>query len=163
MGPPTGAAVSEAPDHSSAALDRALGPLPTVDGGIVVVLATAGAPPAMAMLSSGDVCVIGTTVRVALHGSSSAGRHLGGAFTLLVPAPGRALRAEVVEATARTAGRLLLLEGRLDAIRPTAEPPWTFGMSFGPTGSGDVQRFVTYWRDVRAWLADPVQPPPHLP
>src|SRR5690606_16715666 len=59
---------------------EAIAPLPDVDGGLAIVIATASSPPAVAMLSTGDVAVVGTTVRVGLIAGSSVGRRLGGAF-----------------------------------------------------------------------------------
>jgi len=157
--------MSTVSDALTAAVQAALEPLPTADGGIAIVLATAGTPPAIAVLSSGDVRLVGSTVRVVLHGDSSAGARLGGAFSLLVPDTGRALRVEAVDATVRAVGAVQLIEGRLAGIRPTAEPPWTLAMTFGPVqaGSGDVGRFVSYWQGVREWLAEPEQEPPPLP
>jgi len=155
--------MTRATDALLVAASAALAPLPTSAGGIVVVLATAGPPPAIAMLSSGDVHLDGETVRVAVHAGSSAGGRLGGAFTLLVPDGGRALRVEAVEATARVIGELALLEGRLARIRPTAEPPWTFDLSFHPESLAGVDRFVAYWAGVREWLADPDRDPPTAP
>lgn len=131
---------------------EALRPLPTEDGGTIVVLATAGVPPAVAMLSSGDVLVNEDRVRAALYAGASAGRRLGGAFTLLVPTRERAVRVEATDASAREAGRLVLLEGDLTGVRPTAEPPWGIHMRFFPTAEEGVADFLHYWRSVREWL-----------
>jgi hypothetical protein len=139
-----------------AALDEAraiLRPLPTAEGGIIVVLATAGTPPAIAMLSSGDV-LIGqdNKVLVGLHGDSSAGRRLGGAFSILVPSVNTALRLEVTQATARTIGGVVLLEGQAAGMRHTSEPPWAITMRFSPQSSEGIAEHVRYWREMRAWL-----------
>jgi hypothetical protein len=153
-------------DDLLAAVRRALAAPPGADGGIAVVLATSGVPPAMALLSSGDVDVSATAVRAVTYGGSSAARRLGTAFTLLVPAGEVAYRVEADGATARAAGRLALVEGRLAAIRPTAEPPWVLDLRFRPQPAAqveDAERFVAYWSAVRSWLAsgaegDPPQP-----
>lgn len=134
---------------------RALEPLPTEEGGIAIVLATAGVPPALALLSSGDVLVSEEgSVRAALYGGTSAAQRLGGSFTILVPVGGGAARVEVVEASARSIGSLAVLEGVCADVRPTTEPPWALRMSFGPIGSRGIHEHVAYWRDVRNWLAD---------
>jgi hypothetical protein len=135
---------------------RALVPLPGDDGGVAVVLATSGIPPAVALLSSGDVDVTGTAVRAVTYGGSSAAQRLGGAFTLVVPADEVAYRVEVDGATSRTVGRLAVIEGSLAAIRPTAEPPWLLDLRFHRrpgSPAGDAARFVAYWSAVRGWLA----------
>ncbi len=142
---------------------EAIAPLPDVDGGLAIVIATASSPPAVAMLSTGDVAVVGTPVRVGLIAGSSVGRRLGGAFTLLVPAGDRALRVEVGSATARDEGHLVLVEGTIDDVRPTAEPPWTMTMSFSTGDPGAAPPYVRFWRDLRAWLTDPSGPPPAHP
>lgn len=148
-------------------LQEILGPLPTEDGGIAIVLATAGTPPAMAMLSSGDVLVSDDRVRVGVYGSSSTVSRLGGSFSLLVPARTTALRVEVVQATATDAGDLALLEGRLHELRPTSEAPWITEMRFRPTSSSapGVSEHVRYWTAVRNWLSGsgPVPRPPRMP
>ncbi|MGH3441594.1 MAG: hypothetical protein ACRDUY_06040 [Nitriliruptorales bacterium] len=131
---------------------EALRPLPTEEGGVIVVLATAGVPPAVAMLSSGDVLVAEDRVRAALYAGASAGGRLGGAFTLLVPTGERAVRVEVGDASAREEGRLVLIEGVLAAVRPTAEPPWGIDMRFSPTAGEGVAEFLEYWQSVRRWL-----------
>ncbi|MGH9167394.1 MAG: hypothetical protein ACRD02_06130 [Acidimicrobiia bacterium] len=147
-----------------ARLDEALEPLPTAEGGIVVVLATAGPPPALAMLSSGDVYVEGDTVRVATYQGSSASNRLGGSFSLLVPAGEEALRVEVEDAGSRPAGKLALIEGRIREIRPTAEPPWVMELRFRPAGEGaGVEGFLSYWRAVRSWLATGATGEPSVP
>ena len=124
-------------DELLAEVRRALAPLPEAEGGIAVVLATSGVPPAVALLSSGDVDVSATAVRAVTYGGSSAATRLGTAFTLLVPAGEVAYRVEVDGATSRPAGRLALIEGRLAAIRPTAEPPWMLDLRFRRAAGGD--------------------------
>lgn len=135
-------------------LEQAIARLPTTDGGSAIVLATAGTPPAMALLSTGDVYIHGDRVSVVTYRGSSASQRLGGSFTLLVPGGDAAFRIEVVEAVTRSAGKIELIEGRLVAIRPTAEPPWLIEMSFRPDPPDDpsVGAFVEYWSRVRTWL-----------
>lgn len=144
-----------------ARLATALTPLPDGGGGIAVVMATAGIPPAMALLSSGDVWVAEGTVRVGLFGSSSAAARLGGAFSLMVPSGTVALRVEVVEATAEAVDHMALVSGRLADIRPTAEPPWIAEMTFRPShpGAAAIPGHVAYWAEVRAWLRGETGPP----
>jgi hypothetical protein len=145
---------------------RALAPLPEAEGGVAVVLATSGVPPAVALLSSGDVDVSATTVRAVTYGGSSTATRLGTAFTLLVPAAEVAYRVEVDGATSRPAGSLALIEGRLAAIRPTAEPPWILDLRFRrqpSTTTDDAERFVAYWSAVRAWLASGAEGDPPEP
>lgn len=132
---------------------RALAAAPTRDGGRVVVMATAAVPPALTVLSTADVWTDGETVRVALHGGTAAAERLGGAFALLVPDDARALRVEVVDATAQARGPLVLIEGRLAAIRPTAEPPWGIELRFVAAPGAPVAGFLRYWEAVRTWLA----------
>jgi hypothetical protein len=142
-------------DELRRALTAALEPLPDLDGGIAIVLATAGPPPALALLSAGDVRVGGNTVRVVTYRGSSAARRLGGSFALLVPAGERAFRVETTEATVRLSGNVELIEGRLVGIHPTAEPPWLLDLSFRPASGADeaeVVPFLRYWGDVRSWL-----------
>jgi hypothetical protein len=64
---------------------EALAVAPTETGGIAIVLATSGTPPAMAMLSTGDVFYHATTVSVGVHVSSSTVERLSVSFTLLIP------------------------------------------------------------------------------
>lgn len=135
-------------------LVRALEPLPTAAGGVAIVMATAGVPPAMALLSTGDVRVDDDRVSVVTYRGSSVSQRLGGSFTLMVPASDVALRVEVVDAVVRSEGNVELVEGRLVGIRPTAEPPWLLEMSFRPERSDNpsIAGFVDYWALVRAWL-----------
>ena len=140
-------------DEDLAEALRALEPMPTAEGGTIVVLATAGVPPAVAMLSTADVFVDGRTVRAALYAGSAVGERLGGAFTVLVPTAERALRLEAVDAAAEERGNLLLVQGRLEAVRPTSEPPWVPLMRFAPMGPEGVEGALEYWRRVRSWLS----------
>lgn len=136
-------------------LQDILAPLPTEEGGVLIVIATAGVPPAVAMLSSGDVFVDQDTVRVGVvHTSSIVGR-LGGAFTLLVPAGSAGIRVEVVNATVAQSGDLALVEGRLGALRPTTEPPWIAEQRFHPShvGADAIPVHIEYWSAVREWLS----------
>lgn len=138
-----------------------LAPLPTEAGGIAVVLATAGVPPALALLSSGDVLISEEEVHVGVFGSSAVVTRLGDAFSLLVPAGEVLLRLEVAEARVTTEGELAHIQGPLSDIRPTSEPPWVTELAFRPhhVGAAAVPTHVTYWAGVRAWLAGDASPP----
>lgn len=130
----------------------------------MIVLATSGMPPALAVLSTGDVWLDRGTVLVALHSGSAAAERLGGAFSVLVPTTTRALRLEVVEATAHGRGSLVVLNGRLSEIRPTGEPPWLLEMRFAAPDQTEVDAFVRYWHAVRGWLqAGAVDAAPPVP
>jgi len=150
----------------SRSLAEILADLPDESGGAAIVLATSGTPPAMALLSTGDVFL--TTddrVRCCVYGTSSVVSRLGGAFTLLVPDDTRMLRVETIDARASVHGDVALVEGTLADVRPTAEPPWTTSMVFTPERHGDprIGGFLEYWRAARSWLADPSSPPPQPP
>ena len=69
------------PDELRDALVAALDPLPTTAGGASIVLATAGPPPTITPLSTGDVVVDNDTVRLAVFASNSAAKQLGGSCT----------------------------------------------------------------------------------
>jgi hypothetical protein len=142
-------------------LSSALDPLPDASGGSTIVLATAGTPPALALLSTGDVLIVGSIVRVGLWATSSAATRLGGAFSLLVPAGDVALRVGVGDARAQRHGYVAMIEGRLGDIRPTAEPPWVPVMRFVPDDPSDprVATHLDYWVAVRHWLAGQGTPP----
>ena len=144
-----------------ARVHEVLQPLPTEAGGVAVVLATAGPPPALALLSSGDVLVDDGEVHVGVFGTSSAVTRLGGAFSLLVPAGSVVLRVEVAEARATTEGELAHIRGSLTDIRPTSEPPWVTELRFRPShpGVAAVPDHLAYWTEVRAWLAGEGPPP----
>lgn len=146
-------------------VENALAQLPTESGGMAIALATAGSPPAIALLSSGDVYVSGEIARVGIYGSSSAVSRLGGAFTLLVPLGDIAVRVEAVSATATEAPPLAMIEGRIAAVRPTAEPPWTLEMGFTPEPANhpSIPDFLNYWSQVKAWLAGEQSSPPQIP
>lgn len=149
-------------------VEEALQTAPTESGGIAVVLATAGSPPAMALLSSGDVHVSDGIARVGVYRSSSAVSRLGGAFSLLVPLGADAVRLEVGSATvveASPRASLAKLEGKIESIRPTSEPPWVLEMGFVPESSNhpDIPRFLDYWKQVKAWLAGEQPDPPQIP
>lgn len=148
--------------------DRAqaiLAPLPDRDGGIVVIMATAASPPALAVLSSGDVLITDNRVRVGVFATSSSATRLDGGFSLLVPAGAACLRVEAVEATAETHGGLALVEGRLHDVRPTSEPPWVVDMAFRPgqSATAAIHDHVRYWADVRQWLLGERSSPPTVP
>ena len=148
-----------------AQVEEALAHLPSESGGIAVVLATAGLPPAMAVLSSGDIHLSGRDVRVGIHGSSSAATRLGGGFTLLVPLRSIAVRVEVSPATAIEAPPLVMLVGQIESIRPTAEPPWVVTMEFAPESRDHpaIPGHVEYWKQVKSWLAGDQPDPPQIP
>lgn len=156
--------MTEGNDLALAEAREILRPLPAAEGGLIVVLATAGKPPALAMLSSGDV-LIGedNNVLVGLHEGSSAAGRLGGAFSILVPSVNRGLRVEVTNATARTVGHVVLLEGRAAGVRHTSEPPWAITMRFSPQRSEGVADHVRYWSDMRAWLEAGAKTQPPMP
>lgn len=145
-------------------VSRAIDPLPTADGGTTLVLATSGTPPALAVLSTGDVALVGEKLLVAVHASSAAGRRLGGHFAVLVPEREVALRVEVVEASARTISHLCVLEGRVASVRPTGEPPWHMRMEFFADPDATTGGFLTFWAGVRRWLQDGAAgEPPRFP
>lgn len=149
--------MTSGPSHSLLDdVQAAIEPLPTAEGGSMLVLATAGSPPAIAVLSTGDVAVVRGDVRVAVHGGSSAASRLGGAFTLLVPDRDEAYRVEVEPAVARRAGDLTVISGPIVSVRPTAEPPWVMRASFQPAEAGADRAgdYVSFWAAVRAWLVD---------
>jgi len=149
------------------AVAEALSQEPTEEGGIALVLATASSPPAIAVLSTGDVHLEGDRVKIGIHASSSAVSRLGGAFSLVVPLNRAVARVEAASATATPAGDLALIEGTIVSIRPTSEPPWVMDLSFRPMTESDsrVPLYLEYWRSVRSWLSgdspDPPRPP-HL-
>lgn len=142
-------------------LAAALDPLPDASGGSAIVFATAGTPPALALLSTGDVLIVDDIVRVGLWATSSAVTRLGGSFSLLVPTGDVGLRVEVVDARAQGHGHVAMIEGRLDRIRPTAEPPWTPVMRFQTEDPTDprIPGHLEYWAAVRRWLAGEADAP----
>lgn len=146
------------------ALLAAVAPLPSTAGGTAIVLATAGPPPAMTLLSSGDISVDGDTVRLAVFADNSVVDNLGGSCTLLVPTDGGALRVSLQPAVARQAGQLAVIEGDIVSMRPSSEPPWSLRLGFEPAAEQGRETFVEYWRQVRSWLeegapGDGPQPP----
>lgn len=136
-----------------AALVAAVEPLPAPTGGIVLVLSTAGPPPAVALLSAGSVLVSEASISVAVVRGSSVVSRLGGAAVLLVPHDGGALRAEIGNASARRAGPLDVIEGSILNIRPSAELPWLLAMNFTPKDPASAEHYISHWRNVRQWLA----------
>lgn len=136
-------------------LGEILAPLPTEEGGVLVVMATSGVPPAMAMLSSGDVLVEQDVVRVGVVGTSSVVARLGGAFSLLVSAESAGIRVEVLDASATRSGDLAMIEGRLNEVRPTTEPPWLTEQRFRPShpAAAAIPAHLLYWSAVREWLS----------
>lgn len=134
------------------ALLAAVNPLPTLDGGTAIVLATAGSPPAIIPLSTGDVVVDDDKVRLAVFADSSAVRQLGGSCTLLVPTERGALRVYLQPATARETGPLAVIQGDIVSLRPSSEPPWALRLDFRPAQAEGRDAFVEYWGQVRSWL-----------
>lgn len=139
--------------------------LPDESGGVAVVLATAGSPPAVALLSTGDVHIAETTVRVGIHGSSSVVERLDGGFTLLVPLRKAAARVEVINASARLLPPLAMIEGTVHSVRPTSEPPWVLEMTFSPEPFDHpaIPRYLEYWSHVKRWLMGEIANPPDIP
>lgn len=145
-------------------LTAAIESLPTTDGGVALVLATAGPPPAICLLSSGDVVLDGDTLRIAVYSGSSAANRLGGSCTLLVPTGDDALRVLLDPAVSRRAGPLSVIEGSIASLRPSSEPPWTLQLRFEATAGEGIEDFVMFWARVRSWLregahGDGPQPP----
>ena len=134
------------------ALANALAPLPSAAGGTAIVLATAGPPPSITPLSTGDVAVDGDTVRLAVFADNSAATQLGGSCTLLVPTEVGALRVSLQPAVARRAGLLAVIEGEIVSLRPSTEPPWSLRLDFVPAEERGREAFVDYWTRVRSWL-----------
>lgn len=134
---------------------RALAPLPDAQGGLAILLATDASPPALAVLSSGDVFLDEDVIRVGIHASSSAVERLNGGFSLLIPLEEFAVRLEAVKATASVGRRLAMIEGRVETLRPTAEPPWMLEMRFqaSPPDDDRIEGYVDYWRRVRSWMS----------
>ena len=130
----------------------AVAPLPNTAGGTAIVLATANSPPAMTLLSSGDILVDGDTVRLAVFADNSVVSQLGGSCTLLVPTGGGALRVSLQPAVARRAGPLAIIEGEIVSLRPSTEPPWSLRLDFVPAEERGREAFVDYWTRVRSWL-----------
>ncbi|HJR92103.1 MAG TPA: hypothetical protein VJ938_06665 [Acidimicrobiia bacterium] len=152
-------------DELARRVQAALEPLPDETGGIAVVLATAAEPPALAVLSSGDVLIREDVVRVGIHASSSTVHRFGGSFSLLVPLGEVAARVEALDGECRVEGDLALIEGRVSAVRATAEPPWLLELGFRPAEAGHPASpsHLSYWRAVRMWLAGELPKPPSLP
>jgi len=134
------------------ALLSAVAPLPNTAGGTAIVLATANPPPAMTLLSSGDILVDGDTVRLAVFADNSVVSQLGGSCTLLVPTGGGALRVSLQPAVAQRAGPLAIIEGEIVSLRPSNEPPWSLRLDFVPAEERGREAFVDYWTRVRSWL-----------
>ena len=152
------------PTELREALLAAIDPLPTTAGGTAIVLATAGPPPTITPLSTGDIAVAGDTVRLAVFADNSAVDRLGGSCTLLVPTDRSALRVSLQPASARRAGPLAVIEGDIVALRPSSEPPWRLRLYFEPAEKRGRDAFVEYWTKVRSWLeqgasGDGPQPP----
>ena len=146
-------------------LYAAVSELPDASGGLAIVMATAGTPPAIAVLSTGDVFLAGSQARVGVHGTSSVVGRLGDSFSLLIPLDDVAVRVEVVDATAAVHGDLALIAGTVSEFRPTAEPPWVMTMRFHAQ-DGDAAKIgahLAYWTGVRSWLAGDTPGPPPLP
>lgn len=138
-----------------AALDElraALAARPDQHGGDVLVLATEGPPPALALVTSFGVALTESGVRVGVQGQGAAANRLGGSFALLVPRRTSALRVEVAPARSRMAGPMAVLEGPITAIRPTAELPWELNMAFTPNDPARTPAMLEHWAEVHEWL-----------
>lgn len=142
----------------------ALARLPDAQGGLAILLATDATPPALAVLSSGDVLLEDEVIRVGIHASSSAVQRLDGGFSLLIPLDEIAVRLEAIHATTSVGRSLAMIKGRVHALRPTAEPPWRLEMRFraNPPDDDRIEVYVDYWRRVRLWLSG-ISPEPDLP
>lgn len=138
------------------ALRAALAVEPTAAGGPAIALASAGPPPAFALLATGAVALgQDLTLRIALQRGASAAAHLGGSCSLLVADDrGGALRVAVAPARVRDAGPIALIEGPVASIRPSHEPPWSLVLRFDvDAGAGAAAApHLVYWRAVAAWL-----------
>lgn len=86
-------------------------------------------------------------------------------MTLLVPLRFIAVRVEVTPATAIEAPPLVMLEGQIESIRPTAEHPWVVKMGFVPEPRDHpaIPGYVEYWKQVKSWLAGERLDPPQIP
>jgi hypothetical protein len=135
----------------------AVAPLPTTDGGIAIVLASAGPPPAITPLSTGDIVADGDIVRLALFADNSAVRQLGGSCTILVPTEQGPLRVSLQPAVAREAVPLAVIEGHIVSMRLSHEPPWSLRLDFLPAEEEGREAFVEYWMRVRSWLEQGAQ------
>lgn len=146
-------------------VEQALSALPGQSGGIAIILATSGVPPAIALLSTGDVHIEDGVVRIGIHGSSSVVHRLGGAFTLLIPLGDTAARVEVSNANATRVDPLALIEGSISSIRPTAEPPWALEIRFSPAPPNHpaIADYMDYWAKVKGWLKGDIAEPPEIP
>lgn len=147
------------------AVTAVLSDLPGPSGGPALLLATGGTPPAIALLSTGDVFLDRDRLKAGVYASSSTVARLGGSFSVLVPLGTYAARIEAIEAHAVVGDNLAVIEGRVASIRPTVEPPWVLEMRFRPEPLDDfrVTPFINYWRGVRAWLSGRSAEPPLPP
>ena len=127
------------------------------------MLATAGPPPAFALLSTASVRLSVDVVRIAVQSHSSVVRQLGGSCSLLVPTADRALRMTVEAVSSRDAGAITLLTGTVTAIVPTIELPWRLELSFRPSELPGREAFLAYWDDTRTWLENGARGPGPTP
>lgn len=116
------------------------------------MLATAGPPPTITPLSTGDIAITGDTVWLALFANNSAVKWLGGSCTILVPTEQGPLRVSLQPAVAHEAGPLAVIEGDIVSLRFSAEPPWSLRLDFKPVAEEGREAYVRYWTEVRAWL-----------
>jgi len=81
-------------DYLRERLTEVIDRLPGPDGGSLVILATAGVPPAISLLSTAEVHMADDVVRVAVYRGSSVVDRLGTAFALVVDGGRDVLRVE---------------------------------------------------------------------
>jgi hypothetical protein len=124
-----------------------------------VVLATAGPPPAFALLSTASVRLSGELALIAVQSRSSVVRQLGGSCSLLIPHGDRALRMTLEDVSSQDAGAVTLLSGTISAIVPTIELPWRLELSFRPSELPGRELFLAYWDKTRRWLQDGARGP----
>lgn len=148
-----------------AAVAEALSVQPRESGGAALVFVTGSSPPAVALLSTGDVFLTGDRIKVGVHATSSTVSRFGGSFSLAVPLKRVVARVEVIDASASVQGDLARIEGRIATIRPTSEPPWIVNMTFEPRPATDrrIPIYLEYWRSVRDWLSGKAPEPPKPP
>ena len=143
---------------------EALEPLPGSDGGRVVVAVVDSSPPAIAMLATGSVYTADGAVRFVVDAESSVATADAGSATLLAASDRGVLLVSIEPLHIETHGEVAVVAGPIVAVRPSVELPWLLQLSFVPSGEGEVEPYLEYWRACRAWLADPSSgAPPRRP
>lgn len=137
------------------ALREALEPLPGPEGGGVVVAVVDSSPPAMAMLATGSVYMAEGAMRFVVDAGSSVATADAGSATLLAASDRGVLLVSIEPLHTETYGEVAVVGGPIVAVRPPVELPWSLQLSFVPSGEGEVEPYLEYWRACRAWLADP--------